>query len=56
VESGAQAILAARDRDALGPFVARSDWRPAATEARPWTDDYVNVFGALVARMMHPHG
>jgi hypothetical protein len=23
--------------------------------ARPWTDDYVNVFGALIARLLHPH-
>jgi spermidine synthase len=55
VESGAQAILAARDRDSLRPFIARSDWRPTTHEARPWTDDYINVFGALVARITHPH-
>jgi spermidine synthase len=54
VESGAQAILAARDRKTLRPFIARSDWEPAVIEARPWTDDYVNVFGALVARILHP--
>lgn len=54
VESGAQAILAARDRKALAPFIARSNWGPAVREARPWTDDYVNVFGALVARIMNP--
>ena len=54
VESGAQAILAARDRRTLRPFIARSDWVPAVKEARPWTDDYVNVFGALVGRIMNP--
>ncbi|MGZ3274254.1 MAG: spermidine synthase [Caulobacteraceae bacterium] len=54
VESGAQAILAARDRKTLRPFIARSDWVPAVKEARPWTDDYVNVFGALVGRIMNP--
>jgi hypothetical protein len=55
VESGAQAILAARDRDSLRPFIARSAWRPTTHEARPLTDDYINVFGALVARITHPH-
>jgi spermidine synthase len=56
VESGAQAILAGRDRRALEPFIARSDWAPPTLKARAWTDDYVNVFGALVGRLMHPRG
>jgi spermidine synthase len=56
VESGAQAILFARDRAALRPYVDRSDWRPTRYEARPWTDDYVNVFGALISRIRHPRG
>jgi spermidine synthase len=56
VESGAQAILFARDRTALNPFIARGGWRPTRYEARPWTDDYVNVFGALVGRITHPRG
>ncbi|HEY4031030.1 MAG TPA: fused MFS/spermidine synthase [Caulobacteraceae bacterium] len=54
VESGAQAILVGRDRKSLRPFIARSDWVPAVIEARPWTDDYVNVFGALIARIRRP--
>jgi spermidine synthase len=56
VESGAQAILAARDRKSLAPFIARSDWRPTKFQTRAWTDDYVNVFGALVSRIAHPRG
>jgi spermidine synthase len=56
VESGAQAILFARDRAALRPFIGRSDWRRTRYEARPWTDDYVNVFGALIGRITHPRG
>ena len=56
VESGAQAILAARDRKSLAPFVARSDWRPTKYASKPWTDDYVNVFGALISRIAHPRG
>jgi spermidine synthase len=54
VESGAQAILVARDGKTLKPFIARSDWRPTTLEARAWTDDYVNVFGALISRLQHP--
>jgi spermidine synthase len=54
VESGAQAILAAPDRRALKPFIDRSDWEPTTIQARAWTDDYVNVFGALVARIENP--
>jgi spermidine synthase len=56
VESGAQAILFARDSNALRPYADRSSWRPTRYEARPWTDDYVNVFGALMGRITHPRG
>jgi spermidine synthase len=56
VESGAEAILAARDRKTLEPFIARSAWKPTKYQARAWTDDYVNVFGALVSRIEHPRG
>jgi spermidine synthase len=56
VESGAQAILAGRDRRALEPFIARGAWAPPTLRARAWTDDYVNLFGALVGRLMHPRG
>ena len=51
VESGAQAILAGRDRRALRPFEEADDWVLPTHKARAWTDDYVNVFGALVRRM-----
>lgn len=54
VESGAQAIIAARDSNSLKPFVERSAWLAPTLEARAWTDDYVNVFGALLARLAHP--
>jgi spermidine synthase len=54
VESGAQAILAASNKLALRPFIQRSDWEPTTIGARAWTDDYVNVFGALVARIENP--
>jgi spermidine synthase len=56
VESGAQAILAARDHKSLEPYIARSDWRPTKYASRPWTDDYINVFGSLISRIAHPRG
>jgi SAM-dependent methyltransferase len=51
VESGAQAVLAAHDLAALKPFKAHGDWIGPRRHARAWTDDYVNVFGALAARL-----
>jgi spermidine synthase len=54
VESGAQAIIAGRSLAALKPFRTSGAWTAPKIEARAWTDDYVNVFGALVGRMMHP--
>jgi hypothetical protein len=54
VESSAQAILAARNAEALKPYQTAGGWTPPRLTARAWTDDYVNVFGALIARMRHP--
>ena len=54
VESSAQAIIAARSPAALKPYQAAGGWAAPKREARAWTDDYVNVFGALVARLRHP--
>ena len=56
VESGAQAIIAAHDLSALKPFVAKGAWVKPTIQARAWTDDYVNVFGALLARIGKPRG
>jgi SAM-dependent methyltransferase len=54
VESSAQAILAGRTLAALQPYRAAAGWQAPKLHARAWTDDYVNVFGALLARMRHP--
>ena len=50
VESGSQVIIAARDRGALRPFEQNDPWVPPTAHGRAWTDDYVNLFGALLAR------
>lgn len=54
VESGAQAIIFGHDRASLKPFVAQGAWVQPTLQARAWTDDYVNVFGALLARIENP--
>jgi hypothetical protein len=54
IESDSQALLAARDPAALKPYLASGAWRPPTSKATPWTDDYTNVFGALIARIRHP--
>ena len=54
VESSAQAIIAARTRAALQPYRTTGAWTAPRLHARAWTDDYVNVFGALIQRMQHP--
>ena len=56
VESGAQAIIVGHDRASLKPFVAQGAWVEPTIQARAWTDDYVNVFGALLARLENPRG
>ncbi|HEY5072250.1 MAG TPA: fused MFS/spermidine synthase [Caulobacteraceae bacterium] len=50
-EASEDAVIVARSEAALAPFVADHRWRPVdAHGVRPWTDDYMNLFGALVRR------
>jgi hypothetical protein len=47
--SPTQAMLIAKTPTALAPFAHDPRWRPARDRGeRAWTDDYTNVFGALV--------
>jgi spermidine synthase len=55
VESASQVIIAGRNATALLPYKASGAWATPTLKARAWTDDYVNVFGALMARMQHPY-
>ncbi|MBA4805989.1 fused MFS/spermidine synthase [Brevundimonas sp.] len=53
-ESSTEALIIGKSEAALAPYRADPRWRTlAATEVRPWTDDYVNLFGALVRQMQH---
>ncbi|HEX3700494.1 MAG TPA: fused MFS/spermidine synthase [Phenylobacterium sp.] len=51
-ESHVDAVVIGRTAQAIAPFAADPRWRPAdPTRARPWTDDYTNLAGALWRRM-----
>jgi spermidine synthase len=51
-ESAEDAVIVARNREALAGFVASGRWRAADPSlARAWTDDYTNLAGALYAEM-----
>jgi hypothetical protein len=51
-ESPEDVVIAARDPTALAPFTVDARWRRADTAGvRAWTDDHVDVFGALARRI-----
>jgi len=51
-ESSEDAVIVSRTAAGLAPFAADPRWRPADPRGvRPWTDDYTNLFGALVRRL-----
>ncbi|MDB5430297.1 MAG: spermidine synthase [Caulobacter sp.] len=51
-ESSEDAVIVGRDKASLAAYAADSRWTPAdPTRARPWTDNYTNLFGAMWARV-----
>ena len=51
-ESSEDAVIVAKDKAALKAFMATGKWRWGDPfEARPWTDDYMNLAGSLYANM-----
>jgi hypothetical protein len=53
------AIIVARNAAALMPYQRDRRWTPAQSHGvRIWTDDYTNLFGAIVRRLApdRPHG
>jgi SAM-dependent methyltransferase len=51
-ETDEDAVIIGRSAAALRPFAADSRWRAADPhQVRPWTDDYVNLPGALWRRL-----
>jgi len=53
-ESSTEALIVGKSEAALAPYRQDPRWRTLeATGVRPWTDDYVNLFGALVRQMQY---
>lgn len=53
--SSTEAVIISPTEAGLADFRARPGWSaPPRTEVRPWTDDYVSLFGALWRRMNPP--
>lgn len=51
-EASTEALVISPTAEGLADFKADGRWRKLApTEVRPWTDDYVNLFGALIRSM-----
>lgn len=51
-EASTEALAISPTPEGLADFRADGRWRKLApTEVRPWTDDYVNLFGALMRNM-----
>jgi len=51
IDTGEQAVMVAANRAALAPFSADRRWTPAQSHGvRAWTDDYTDLFGALVRK------
>ncbi|WP_309089508.1 fused MFS/spermidine synthase [Phenylobacterium sp.] len=51
-ESAEDAVIVARNREALAAFAADSRWERANPfQAKPWRDDYTNLAGALYANL-----
>jgi len=51
-EASTEALVISPTAEGLADFRADGRWRKLApTEVRPWTDDYVNLFGAVIRSM-----
>ncbi|MFZ4164218.1 spermidine synthase [Brevundimonas sp. NPDC058933] len=51
-EASTEALVISPTAEGLADFKADGRWRKLApTEVRPWTDDYVNLFGALIRQI-----
>lgn len=49
-ESSEDVMIVAKNRAALAPYEANTAWLPAPpAKVRPWTDDYTNLVGAMLA-------
>ena len=57
IDTAEDAVIVARNATALAPYRGDRRWTPALSHGvRVWTDDYTNLFGALVRRLRQPYG
>jgi hypothetical protein len=55
VDPSEDAVIVAKSAAALAPYQHDPRWTPAQSHGvRIWTDDYTNLFGALLRRFEHP--
>jgi SAM-dependent methyltransferase len=55
LETGGMALVVAKKARTLDPYRVHANWRrPIPSGWRPWTDDYTNVWGALIAGLKRP--
>lgn len=47
-ETGGLVLLVARNTRALDRYRGLPEWKPPVPSARAWTDDYTNVWGAMI--------
>ena len=55
-EASEEAVIVARSPAGLAPFRGDKRWAPVRSEVRPWTDDYTNLFGAMIRRTQEKLG
>ena len=50
-------MIVARDPKVLAAYAADKRWTPIdPSAAKPWTDDYTNLLGALISRISQRGG
>ncbi|HEX6858986.1 MAG TPA: fused MFS/spermidine synthase [Caulobacteraceae bacterium] len=55
-ESSEDVVIVAKTDDAIDRYFEQATWDlPPPSHARPWTDNYTNVPGALVERLLNPY-
>ncbi|HYE45249.1 MAG TPA: fused MFS/spermidine synthase, partial [Caulobacter sp.] len=56
-ESSEDVMIVAKTRAALAPYEANTAWLPSPPpRVKPWTDDYTNLVGAMLASVRWPWG
>ena len=54
-EASTKSVIIAKTPEALAAWTADQRWKPVdTTGVRPWTDDYTNILGTMIAHMRQP--